>query len=219
MISFIKQLTKLGAMLLAHVRALSQTARSLTNSAKLSLSALCQKHVSPIATNPSFSESQNPKSRKSQISNFKFQIHHLCATLCLSALCVGILAACTVHPPGESAERQLAKEQGKQYEPFKKHDLPELSADAIRGSQIYSQQCATCHAPDGAGQPPKIPAIWGPDAYSDGAGMNDIAKMAAFVQHNMPQTNPGSLTPQDAYDVAAYVHGKPHSRFELKEHR
>ena len=44
-------------------------------------------------------------------------------------------------------------------------------------------------------------------------------EMAAFVQHNMPQTNPGSLTPQDAYDVAAYVHGKPHSRFELKEHR
>ena len=97
--------------------------------------------------------------------------------------------------------------------------LPELSADAIRGSQIYSQQCATCHAPDGAGQPPKIPPLWGPDAYSDGAGMNDITKMAAFVQHNMPQTNPGSLTPQDAYDVAAYVHGKPHSRFELKEHR
>jgi thiosulfate dehydrogenase len=96
--------------------------------------------------------------------------------------------------------------------------LPELTGDAGRGSQVYAQQCAVCHGEGGAGQPPAIPALWGPDAYSDGAGMNDIGKMAAFVQHNMPQTNPGSLTPQQAYDVAAYVHSKPHQRFDMKEH-
>jgi thiosulfate dehydrogenase len=97
--------------------------------------------------------------------------------------------------------------------------LPELSGDANRGSHVYSQQCAVCHGPEGAGQPPSIPALWGPDAYSDGAGMNEIGKMAAFVQHNMPETNPGSLTPQQAYDVAAYVHSKPHQRFDIKEHK
>jgi len=48
--------------------------------------------------------------------------------------------------------------------------------------------------------------------------MHLIAKMAAFVQHNMPQTDPGSLTPQEAYDVAAYVHSKPHEHFEMKDH-
>jgi len=95
--------------------------------------------------------------------------------------------------------------------------LPELSGDANRGSHVYSQQCAVCHGPEGAGQPPSIPALWGPDAYSDGAGMNEIGKMAAFVQHNMPETNPGSLTPQQAYDVAAYVHSKP--QFDIKEHK
>jgi thiosulfate dehydrogenase len=97
--------------------------------------------------------------------------------------------------------------------------LPELSGDVERGSQVYAQQCAVCHGPEGAGQPPAVPALWGADAYSDGAGMNEIGKMAAFVQHNMPQTNPGSLTPQQAYDVAAYVHSKPHERFDIEQHK
>jgi thiosulfate dehydrogenase len=97
-------------------------------------------------------------------------------------------------------------------------DLPELNGDAVKGSQIYVQQCALCHGENGAGKPPAIPALWGPDAYSDGAGMHQIAKMAAFVQHNMPQTDPDSLTPQEAYDVAAFVHSKPHTVFNMKDH-
>jgi thiosulfate dehydrogenase len=97
-------------------------------------------------------------------------------------------------------------------------DLPELNGDSAKGSQIYAQQCALCHGVDGAGKPPTIPALWGPDSYSDGAGMNQIPKMAAFVQHNMPQTDPDSLTPQEAYDVAVYVHSKPHTVFNMKDH-
>jgi thiosulfate dehydrogenase len=97
--------------------------------------------------------------------------------------------------------------------------LPELSSDADRGRQVYAQQCALCHGPDGAGQTPAIPALWGPGAYSDGAGMNEIGKMAAFVQHNMPKSSPGSLTSQQAYDVAAYVHSQPHPRFDIREHQ
>jgi thiosulfate dehydrogenase len=97
--------------------------------------------------------------------------------------------------------------------------LPELNGDRERGSQIYDLQCALCHGADGAGKPNAIPALWGPHAYDDGAGMHDIAKMAAFVQHNMPQTDPGSLTPQQAYDVAAFVHNKPHEKFMINEHQ
>jgi thiosulfate dehydrogenase len=59
----------------------------------------------------------------------------------------------------------------------------------------------------------------GPDSYSDGAGMNQIPKMAAFVQHNMPQNQPDSLTPQEAYDVATYIHSKPHTVFNMKDHQ
>ncbi len=97
--------------------------------------------------------------------------------------------------------------------------LPELSGDPERGSQIYAQQCALCHGADGAGTPPDFPALWGPAAYNDGAGMNRVSTMAAFVQHNMPQSNPGSLSPQQAYDVAAYVNSKPHQPFNMTDHQ
>jgi len=97
--------------------------------------------------------------------------------------------------------------------------LPELAGDRDRGGQIYALQCALCHGTDGAGKTPAIPAVWGPNAYDDGAGMNDVAKMAAFVQHNMPKTDPGSLTPQQAYDVAVYINSKPHEPFVIQEHQ
>jgi thiosulfate dehydrogenase len=92
--------------------------------------------------------------------------------------------------------------------------LPELEGNAVRGAGIYRGQCAGCHGADGAGKPPILPALWGPDAYNTGAGMNQVAKMAAFVRHNMPQNHPGTLTPQEAYDVSAYVARKPHPRFQ-----
>lgn len=94
--------------------------------------------------------------------------------------------------------------------------LPELESDAKRGEKIYGDNCAPCHGKDGAGQPPILPALWGPDSYNDGAGMNQIPKMAAFVQHNMPQNHPGSLTAQQAYDVAAFVHTKPRPKFNAE---
>jgi thiosulfate dehydrogenase len=91
--------------------------------------------------------------------------------------------------------------------------LPALTGDPKHGGAIYAQQCASCHGDDGAGMPSAFPPLWGPGAYNDGAGMHKIAKMAAFLVPNMPQDNPGTLSPQDAYDVAAYIHAKPHPKF------
>jgi thiosulfate dehydrogenase len=88
--------------------------------------------------------------------------------------------------------------------------LPELTGNAERGEQIYAQQCSACHGQQGAGIPPTIPPVWGPGAYNDGAGINGVPNMAAFVQHNMPANKPGTLSAQDAYDVAAFIHCKPH---------
>ena len=61
--------------------------------------------------------------------------------------------------------------------------------------------------------PSAVPPLWGPGAYNDGAGLHEVAKMAAFVQHNMPAGKPGSLSAQDSYDVAAFIHNKPHTAF------
>lgn len=91
--------------------------------------------------------------------------------------------------------------------------LPLLEGDIKRGKIIYTRKCAACHRSDGAGVPPVLPPVWGVGSYNDGAGMNNPQKMAAFLVSNMPQNHPGTLTPHDAYDVAAYIHSKPRPRF------
>jgi thiosulfate dehydrogenase len=91
--------------------------------------------------------------------------------------------------------------------------VPVLDGNPVRGEAVYKQNCSACHGEDGAGVAGILPALWGPAAYNEGAGMNQVRKMAAFVSRNMPQNNPGSLTPQQAYDVSAYVASKPHSPY------
>jgi thiosulfate dehydrogenase len=103
--------------------------------------------------------------------------------------------------------------KGKAYKGRGLVGLPALQGDPVAGKAVYISQCAACHGADGAGVPPVLPALWGSDSYNDGAGMNNPAKMAGFVMHNMPQNHPGTLTPQQAYDVAAYVHTKVRPRF------
>lgn len=91
--------------------------------------------------------------------------------------------------------------------------VPSLTGHPDRGAVVYKQRCAACHQDNGAGVPAAFPPLWGSDSYNDGAGMNKIPKMAAFLVKAMPPTQPGSLSPQDAYDVAAYIHGKPRPKF------
>jgi len=87
--------------------------------------------------------------------------------------------------------------------------LPALQPDARQGEVLYAAQCAGCHGVHGEGRAPLFPPLWGPDSFNSGAGMNSIKKMAPFVQHNMPQNRMGILSAQDAWDVSAYIHGKP----------
>jgi thiosulfate dehydrogenase len=103
--------------------------------------------------------------------------------------------------------------KGKPYKGRGLVKLPQLAGSPVSGKAVYLSQCAGCHGSDGAGVPPVLPAVWGPDSYNDGAGMNDPAKMAAFVAHNMPQNHPGTLTAQQAYDVSAYIHSMPRPKF------
>jgi len=87
---------------------------------------------------------------------------------------------------------------------------PPQPASAQRGSALYAQKCSACHGAAGAGSA-AFPPLWGPTSFNGGAGMHRLATMAAFVRYNMPQNAPGSLTPQQAYDVSAFVlsHARP----------
>lgn len=91
--------------------------------------------------------------------------------------------------------------------------VPALTGDVTRGASIYQTQCIMCHEANGAGIPGTFPPLWGPKSYNDAASMDKVPVMAAFILHNMPQTSPGSLSAQQAFDVAAFIHSKPHPKF------
>jgi thiosulfate dehydrogenase len=58
-----------------------------------------------------------------------------------------------------------------------------------------------------------VPALWGAKSFSVGASMARVERAASFIRHNMPFDKPGTLTDQQAFDVAAYVdsHLRPDS--------
>jgi thiosulfate dehydrogenase len=87
--------------------------------------------------------------------------------------------------------------------------LAPLTPNPAHGSDIYAAQCAGCHGVNGEGTRRPFPPLWGPQSFNDGAGMGSIDKMAAFVHTAMPQNRKGILSPQDAYDVAAFIHQQP----------
>jgi len=101
--------------------------------------------------------------------------------------------------------------------------MPELDrpADPARGKAGYATACATCHWPNGAGirrsLPTtdlgyRVPPLWGGDSFNDGAGMARLITAANFLHFNMPHgadyLNP-QLSPEQAWDIAAYVISQP----------
>lgn len=92
-----------------------------------------------------------------------------------------------------------------------------MKPDTAAGTAIYASACAKCHGPNGEGTP-GAPPVWGPQSYNIGAGMARVSTAANFVQANMPFDRPGSLTDQQALDVAAFVNSRPRRDFPGKEY-
>ena len=101
--------------------------------------------------------------------------------------------------------------------------MPELdrAADPTRGQTIYANSCVICHGGNGEGIRRSLPTadlgyvvppLWGSDSFNDGAGMSRLITAANFVHFNMPHgadyLNP-QLSPEDAWDVAAYMVSQP----------
>jgi thiosulfate dehydrogenase len=104
--------------------------------------------------------------------------------------------------------------------------MPELdrAADPARGQTIYASTCTVCHGGNGDGihrnvansdMGYAVPPLWGNDSFNDGAGMSRLITAANFVHFNMPHgadyLNP-QLSPEQAWDVAAYMVSQPRPR-------
>jgi thiosulfate dehydrogenase len=92
---------------------------------------------------------------------------------------------------------------------------PAAAPDYARGEKLYAQHCALCHGADGAGQRSNgktvFPPLWGAQSFNWGAGMHDVKNAAAFIAANMPLGLGGSLSTQQAWDLALFMdsHERP----------
>jgi thiosulfate dehydrogenase len=93
-------------------------------------------------------------------------------------------------------------------------DAPTPNADA--GKVVFASQCARCHGANGEGTTLATP-LWGPRSYAIAAAMARVRMAAGFIRRNMPFDLPGTLTDQQALDVAAYINGQPRPDFAGKE--
>ena len=94
--------------------------------------------------------------------------------------------------------------------------LDPLKGDTTRGRTVFESTCAVCHGVDGHGTK-LAPPLWGPQSFNVGAGMARVNTAAGFIHKLMPRNRPGTLTPQQAFDVATYIASQPRPDFAGKE--
>jgi thiosulfate dehydrogenase len=101
----------------------------------------------------------------------------------------------------------------------------ERAADPIKGKEVYTVQCQSCHGSNGEGQLSlnsvsyEYPPLWGEHSYNNGAGLFRLSNFAGYIKSNMPfklsAHNSPVLTNEQAWDVAAYVNSQPRPQKDL----
>ena len=98
--------------------------------------------------------------------------------------------------------------------------LPVSKLDAHAGEAIYTERCTSCHGADGQGVQigdKKAGPLWGPDSWNDGAGASRVYTLAGIIRYSMPYLAPGSLTDEEAQQVAAFITSKPRPVYPFKD--
>jgi thiosulfate dehydrogenase len=98
---------------------------------------------------------------------------------------------------------------------FPKVAKPAAAPDFARGQSVYASKCAACHGIEGAGlksgDVQVFPPLWGARSFNWGAGMQRLDNAAGFIKANMPLGQGGTLSDQEAWDVAYFMaaHERP----------
>lgn len=98
--------------------------------------------------------------------------------------------------------------------------IPIAKLDLKKGEAIFTERCTSCHGHDGQGVTigDKTPGpLWGPDSWNDGAGAARVYTLAGIIRYSMPYLDPGSLTDEEAQQVAAFINSKPRPSFPSKD--
>jgi thiosulfate dehydrogenase len=97
--------------------------------------------------------------------------------------------------------------------------IPIGKLDASAGAAIYTERCTSCHGPEGQGVQigdKKAGPLWGDGSWNDGAGASRVYTLAGIIRYSMPYLNPGSLTDEEAQQVARFITSKPRPRYPFK---
>jgi thiosulfate dehydrogenase len=98
--------------------------------------------------------------------------------------------------------------------------VPVGALDSARGRTLYEEKCVTCHGSDGQGieiGDIKAGPLWGPASWNDGAGAARVYTLAGMIRYMMPYVDPGSLTDEEALQIAFYICSQPRPAFPYKE--
>ena len=96
--------------------------------------------------------------------------------------------------------------------------LLDRAADSAKGHLVFVNHCQRCHGQNGEGllSPDSVtytyPPLWGENSYNTGAGLYRLSLLAGFIRNNMPygtNWNNPELTPEQAWDVAAFIASQP----------
>lgn len=103
----------------------------------------------------------------------------------------------------------------------------ERAADPVKGKEVYTVQCQSCHGANGEGLLSlnqvsyEYPPLWGDQSYNNGAGLFRMSNFAGYIKSNMPfklSTHDSPvLTNEQAWDVAAYVNNQPRPQKDLSK--
>jgi mono/diheme cytochrome c family protein len=74
---------------------------------------------------------------------------------------------------------------------------------AKQGKDVYSQNCASCHLDDLSGSGQALPLAG--DSFMQSWEGQTVADLFEVIHDTMPQDKPGTLTPDQAVSVIAYI--------------
>jgi len=101
----------------------------------------------------------------------------------------------------------------------KENLIPVDKIDRAKGEALFMENCTTCHGEDGQGKligDKKAGPLWGSDSWNDGAGAARVYTLAGIIRYAMPYLNPGSLTDEQALQIAAFINSKPRPVYPYK---
>jgi mono/diheme cytochrome c family protein len=121
---------------------------------------------------------------------------HISALLLLGGLLAAGISACGSNT-GAPNVKQSARNTNSA---ANKNNSPASSIDT--GAKLFASSCESCHGKNGAGtsQGPKLEA-----SPTVAARFGTETALATFIDHNMPATDPGSLSAGQYSLVSAYV--------------